>query len=80
MVGGSNPSRGTTPNDVMAQKKREKEMIDETTTDTMPGVAVVTEALRTLTPEQRLEAMDAFCKHCGIEEQPGDRCHCWDDS
>lgn len=55
-------------------------MIDETTADTTPGVAAAAEALRVLTPEQRLEAMDAFCKHCGTEEQPGDRCRCWDDS
>lgn len=55
-------------------------MIDEPAADTIPSLADVNKTLRALTPEQRLEAMDAFCRHCGTEEQPGDRCRCWDDS
>jgi hypothetical protein len=53
-------------------------MIDEPAAATTPDA--VAKTLRALTPEQRLEAMDAFCRHCGTEEQPGDRCRCWDDS
>ena len=41
-----------------------------------PQIHPLIEALKTLTPDERLKVFDAFCSHCGIDDP---RCHCWND-
>ncbi len=37
-------------------------------------------ALKTLSDEERLEALHVFCVHCGcIQPEHGRRCQCWND-